>query len=277
MDVPRRAAALRTLSLEIERLANHLGDLGALASDIGFALAAGTFGRLRGAALTLGQTLTGSRFQRGFICPGGVAWSVEDARLGQIGITLAELRPAAEAAIRLFFENVGVNERLADTGRLPQSAAEEVGVVGPAARASGVRTDARLWSRHGLYPEWPIAVASGSAGDALARANIRRQEAVTSMDCIEGVLADLPKGPVCAAIPEELPPNAVGVGVVEAWRGELIHWITTADQGSIARYSVRDPSFQNWKGLAIAVRHNLLADFPLVNKSFNLSYSGNDL
>ena len=113
-------------------------------------------------------------------------------------------------------------------------------------------------------------------GDALSRAAVRRQELSASLRVLEAVLADLPVGPTSVPLPESLPASQVAIGIVEAWRGELIHWVTTGPRGEIGRYSIRDPSFQNWTGVSIAVRNNLLADFPLINKSFNLSYSGND-
>ena len=277
IEIPQRARALQTLALEIERLANHLGDLGGLSSDVGFAVGAASFGRLRGAALGLGQALSGSRFQRGFVCPGGVAWEVEEAQLRELREGLVELEPAVEEACKLLFDNPGVQERMEDVGVLQPSLALEFGLVGPAARASGSSYDARSHFSHGLYPELAIPIGTATSGDALARATVRRKEMQSSIRTLEGVLEDLPQGPTLADVPDTLPPSRTAVGVVESWRGELIHWITTDGGGRIARYVVRDPSFQNWTGVAIAARRDLVADFPLINKSFNLSYSGNDL
>ncbi|MEN6642201.1 MAG: nickel-dependent hydrogenase large subunit, partial [Armatimonadia bacterium] len=131
---------------------------------------------------------------------------------------------------------------------------------------------------HGVYPTHAPTPATRETGDVLARAQIKADELQSSFQIIESLLDNLPEGPVqldCDTA--TLPPNAVGVGLVEAWRGELIHWITTNESGEIARYAIKAPSLNNWTGLAIAVRGNLVADFPLCNKSFNLSYSGNDL
>ncbi|MHB8636195.1 MAG: hydrogenase large subunit [Fimbriimonadaceae bacterium] len=277
IEAPRRASTLRTLALEIERIANHLGDLGALASDVGFALGAATFGRLRGGALGLGQILAGTRFQKGFVCVGGVAWNAHDAKLVELTHTLASLKPAATEACKLLFDNAGFEERLEGVGVLNPSLAAEFGVVGPSARACGNAYDARRHFKHAEYPARVVAVAGASAGDALARASVRRQEIEASWTVLEALLDDLPEGPPSVSVPNSLPADRVSIGVVEAWRGELIHWLTTGSSGNIARYAIRDPSFQNWTGVAIAVRNNLLADFPLINKSFNLSYSGNDL
>ncbi len=277
IETPKRARALRTSALETERLANHLGDLGGLSSDIGFAVGAAAFARLRGAALNLGQTLTGTRFQRGFVCPGGVAWDVGEAELRLFIRGLAELKPGIQEVCELLFDNPGVQERMEGVGVLRPSLAAEFGMVGPVARASNSRYDARAHFAHALYPAQGIEVATEPAGDVLARARVRRKELFASLNLLESVSADLPSGPASIDTPESLPPGRVGIGIVEAWRGELIHWITTDGLGGIARYSIRDPSFQNWTGLAIAVRRNLVADFPLINKSFNLSYCGNDL
>ena len=277
LDVPRRATGLRTLALEIERIANHVGDLGALASDVGFALGAAIFGRLRGAALGLGQTLSGTRFQKGFVCPGGVAWQVSREKLVELTQGLVALKPHVEEACKLIFENPGFEERLEGVGVLNPNLASEFGLVGPAARASGSGYDARKHFEHARYPTQPFDVAGTLVGDALSRAVVRRQELSSSWSILEAVLADLPAGQACVAIPESLPGSQVAIGIVEAWRGELIHWVTTGAHGEIGRYAIRDPSFQNWTGVSIAVRNNLVADFPLINKSFNLSYSGNDL
>lgn len=274
---PRRAAALRTLALEIERIANHLGDLGALGSDIGFILGAGAFGRLRGSALGLAQILSGSRFQRGFVCPGGLSWDVDRPKIDLLRTQVSLLKPQIEEACRLFFKNPGVQERLEGAGILQPSLAEEFGMNGPTARASGGAYDARRHFSHGLYPDLAVQVATEAAGDAFARAKVRRKEVFDSLRVIESIFESIPDGIARLDLPEALPTGGVGVAVVESWRGELIHWITTDGQGKIGRYVIRDPSFQNWTGLAIAARHNLVADFPLINKSFNLSYSGNDL
>lgn len=277
IEIPERAKALRTLSLEIERLANHLGDLGALSSDLGFALGAASFGRLRGGSLGLAQSLSGSRFQRGFLCPGGVAWVVGESQLRALRTDLVELKPRIAEALKLFFDNPGIQERLEGVGVLQPSLAAEFGMVGPTARASGGAYDARRSFEHGLYPGQRVEVATETQGDALCRAKLRRREIDGSLVVIEEVLESLGGGADQARVPDHLPPDKTAVGIVESWRGELIHWVTTDSKGTISRYAIRDPSAQNWTGLAIAARRNLVADFPAINKSFNLSYSGNDL
>lgn len=274
---PPRAQALRTIALEIERLANHLGDLGGLSGDIGYSPGATTFARLRGAALGLGELLTGTRIQRSYVLPGGVARDLADGNRSEFAWALSELTRKIEDSLALVLENPAVIERMEGTGRLSPSLAREFGMVGTAGRASGSGYDARTAFGHGVYPECAPVPAQRTTGDVLARAQVRGDEIITSLSLIAQLVDSLPDTPVQVSLNGVLPPSSVGVGVVEAWRGELIHWITTDEAGLIRRYAIRDPSFSNWTGLAIAVRGNLVADFPLCNKSFSLSYSGNDL
>jgi len=277
MIPPPRAQFLRTVALEIERLASHLGDLGGLSGDIGYSAGAAIFARLRGGALTLGELLAGTRFQRAFVLPGGIARDLGDAAQSELVQSLSDLTYKIEDSLPLILENPSVIERMEGTGRLSPSLAKEFGIVGPAGRASGSGYDARTAFSHGVFPQHAPVPARRKSGDVLARTQVRCDEIIASLSLLHKLLDDLPQSPIKATLADQLPPNRVGVGVVEAWRGELIHWITTDDEGRIGRYSVRDPSMSNWTGLAIAVRGNLVADFPLCNKSFNLSYSGNDL
>ncbi|MCL5104986.1 MAG: NADH-quinone oxidoreductase subunit C [Armatimonadetes bacterium] len=274
---PPRAQALRTIALEIERVASHLGDFGGLSADIGYSVGAATFARLRGSALGLSELLAGTRFQRAFVRPGGVARDLDDSRRMELAQALSELALKIEDSLPLVLENPAVIERMEGTGRLSPSLAREFGIVGPAGRASGSRYDARTAFRHGVFPELAPVPAWRESGDVLARAQVRADEIIASLSLLTQLLDSLPQSPTKVALDDSLPSDRIGVGVVEAWRGELIHWITTDNEGRIRRYAIKDPSFNNWTGLAIAVRGNLVADFPLCNKSFSLSYSGNDL
>jgi Ni,Fe-hydrogenase III large subunit/Ni,Fe-hydrogenase III component G len=278
VECPPRAQALRTLALEVERVANHAGDLGALSGDIGFSAGAALFPPLRGAALALAQLLSGNRRQRWYIRPGGVARDLPPARQAAFIEQLAELDHRLHEYVPLILDNPSVLDRMEGTGHLSRSMARDFGLVGPAARASGSDYDARTAFAHGLYPELAPTPACRQSGDVLARAQIKADELWSSLALLAQLVQSLPKGPVRITCEDAmLPAEAVGVGIVEAWRGELIHWVTTDADGGIARYAIKDPSLNNWTGLAIAVRGNLVADFPLCNKSFNLSYSGNDL
>jgi Ni,Fe-hydrogenase III large subunit len=278
IDPPPRAQVLRTMALEVERLANHLGDLGALSGDIGYSAGSAIFARLRGAALGLGEVLTGHRFQRGYVVPGGVRSDLDANRRSIFGLALADLARQTRESVPLVLEHPAVIERMEGTGRLSPSLARAFGLVGPAGRASGSDYDARTAFAHGVFPERAPPPVRRDAGDVLARAQIRGEEIGASLALLAALVEELPTSPVRVSVADSrLPSDGIGVGVVEAWRGELIHWITTDDERQIRRYAIKDPSFNNWTGLAIAVRGNLVADFPLCNKSFNLSYSGNDL
>lgn len=277
IEAPPRAVALRTIALELERLANHVGDLGAMAGDIGYSVGASLFPPMRGMALALAQTLTGSRRQRWFILPGGVARDLNDTSRASLAKGLAELKKRIVDNVPLILQHPSVLDRMEGTGKLSPGLARDFGVVGPAGRASGVRYDSRTCFMQGIYPKHAPAPAVLESGDVLARAQVKKLEIATSIAVIEMLLDELPNTPIQIALPHQLPPSRIGIGIVEAWRGELIHWISTNEEGLIARYSIKDPSFNNWTGLAVAVRGNLVADFPLCNKSFNLSYSGSDL
>jgi Ni,Fe-hydrogenase III large subunit/Ni,Fe-hydrogenase III component G len=278
IDPPPRAQYLRTIALELERLANHVGDIGAISGDIGYSAGAALFPPMRGAVLALAQLLTGTRRQRYYILPGGVARDLDDTRRSTFIQNLADIKTRLQELIPLVLENPSALERMEGTGHLSPTLARDFGMVGPAARASGSHYDARTAFAHGIHPTNTFTPARRGTGDALARTQIRSDEIYASIELIANLLDNLPTGSIFTDCSQEtLPSDSFGIGIVEAWRGELIHWITTDTAGQISRYSIKDPSFNNWTGLAIAVRGNLVADFPLCNKSFNLSYSGNDL
>ncbi len=272
---PARATALRMLALELERLANHVGDMGAMSGDIGYSPAAALFPPHRGAVLACCQLLSGTRRQRYYILPGGVARDLDDGRRQEMLLGMAALAQRLQSHIPLIFEHAGVLERMSGTGRLAPALAKDFGIVGPAGRASGSRYDVR--TAFPLADASTFSPAHRDSGDVLARAQIRADEIESSLHIIQHLLENLPQSAIITRLPDALPADRTGIGIVEAWRGELIHWVTTDAGGAVCRYAIKDPSFNNWTGLAIAIRGNLVADFPLCNKSFNLSYSGNDL
>lgn len=274
--VPARAEALRAIALELERLANHVGDLGALGADVGFVPASAYFGRLRGEFLNMLMELTGNRYGRGFIRPGGVVFDLPEIMaqsfLKRMGKAQKELKEVAD----LFFDTPSVFERLDGVGAVSLKAAQELGLVGPAARACGADYDVRKDHPYGIYRFQHIPAMTADEGDVFARASIRRLEIERSLEFLISQIGNLPQGnwrAACGALQKQ----GVAVALIEGWRGEIMHTLITDDAGRISRYKIKDPSFHNWMGLAMALRDEQISDFPLINKSFNLSYAGHDL
>ncbi|MBS1992491.1 MAG: NADH-quinone oxidoreductase subunit C [Cyanobacteria bacterium SZAS LIN-3] len=276
VEVPERAKFLRSIALEIERLAVHIIDVGGMCTDIGLLGISATMGRLRGNALRMGDLISGSRFLRGFIIPGGVR-KVDERRLGEIKAGCQQLRKDLKPVIRMFLENQMAIERMQNVGSISYSLANEFGLVGVGARAAGINYDVRQHFPHGKYPEYAPLPVVEKGGDILAREKVRIGEIWSTLDTIERLIDNIPHGEERIDLPRELPKMAWGVGIVEAYRGELIHMISTDMNGNIRRYAIKDPSFDNWTAISIGIRNQLIADFPLVNKSFALSYGGNDL
>ncbi|MGH7578081.1 MAG: hydrogenase [Longimicrobiales bacterium] len=271
-----RAQALRGIALELERLANHVGDLGAIAGDIAFQPGAAFFGRMRGDALNLLMTLSGNRFGRGLIRPGGVNFDLPPGMADDMRDRLVRLRDELEPVAALMFENAGVQARLEGVGVVRREQCLELGFVGPVARACDFPRDVRHDHPYGIFRFAHIPVATAWHGDVLARALVRWLEVRRSIEFILDQLAALPRGDLRADC-RELRPDEIVVAMQEGWRGEIAHVIITDDRGGIRRHKVVSPSFHNWTALAVAMPGNQISDFPLCNKSFNLSYAGHDL
>ncbi len=274
--VPVRAHVLRAIALELERLANHTGDLGALAGDVGYLPTASYCGRIRGDFLNLTALLCGSRFGRGLVRPGGVGFDVEAARVAQFQERLERAVHDVTGAVSLLWETPSVLARFEETGVVSRETCDALGLVGPASRACGAERDVRQDFPSGMFRFAHIPVSTWHTGDVFARAYVRWLEIQRSTSFIREQLSALPDGP-CREAVGALPAHRFVVSLVEGWRGEICHVAMTDAAGHFSQYKVVDPSFHNWMGLALALRNQQISDFPLCNKSFNLSYCGHDL
>jgi Ni,Fe-hydrogenase III large subunit len=250
--------------------------LGALAGDIGFLPTSSYCGRIRGDFLNMTALLCGNRFGRGMVRPGGVGFDVDEARVAKLLHQIDAAEKDTSVAVNLLWDTPSAMARFENIGRLPKQTAIELGIVGPAARASGLTIDSRSDQPSGVYRFAHIPVSSYETGDVFGRAYIRWLEIQHSIDFIKDQLHALPSGEIQTKVGPLLP-NRLAVSLDEGWRGEVCHVAITDDQGRFSRYKIVDPSFRNWTGLAYALRNQQISDFPLCNKSFNLSYCGHDL
>jgi len=275
-EAPMRAQWLRSIALELERLANHTGDLGALANDVAFLPTSAACGKLRGDFLNLTALLCGNRFGRGLVRPGSCRHDLDPERVSRLADQVVEALAGVEEAAGWLWDSSSVRARFEGIGALPQDQAAELGLVGPAARACGLVRDVRFdhpagWHR---FAQVPVAVWPG--GDVFARARVRCLEIQRSGTFIIEQLQTGPDGALhvpCSL----LAGDTIAVSLVEGWRGETCHVALSDINGKLRRYKIVDPSFHNWTGLALAMRNQAISDFPVCNKSFNLSYCGFDL
>jgi Ni,Fe-hydrogenase III large subunit len=277
VTAPARAQWLRALMAELERIANHLGDIGAICNDASFTLMHAHCGVLRERVLRASHAAFGHRLMMDRIVPGGVAVDLTAAAKDAIGGAVAEIRERFPRLIELYDDTPSLQDRTVGTGRLDAALAAQFAAGGYVGRASGRTFDARRAIGYPPYADFTFDVPTRAGGDVNDRVWIRIREIEQSLALIREILARLPAGPIDV---EETRRDAVvseGVAMVEGFRGDYFAWVRVDEHGRIARCHVRDPSWFQWPLLEAVVEGNIVADFPLCNKSFNCSYSGHDL
>ncbi|MGB5102817.1 MAG: hypothetical protein WBO04_05785 [Steroidobacteraceae bacterium] len=274
--IPPRAAWLRALALELERIANHLGDLGALGNDAGFAFGLSQFSRLKEGLLRANETAFGQRYLLDFITPGGTRADLNAGATEALAAFIRKLTDEARELHDIYAEHAGVRDRFSGAGAVSPELAARLGLTGLAGRASGQAFDLRVDLPCAPYAELMPRKHGRLDGDVAARVHLRFDELFESCRLVLQILQRLPTGPhlMSAEAPAD---GGFGVGFIEGWRGPVFIALTAGPGGSIRRCHAHDPSWQNWPVLEHAIIGNIVPDFPLINKSFNLSYSGHDL
>ncbi|HEX9687417.1 MAG TPA: NADH-quinone oxidoreductase subunit C [Burkholderiales bacterium] len=273
---PLRALWLRALLLERERVGQHLWDLGFLGNDAGLAFGLAQFSRLREDWLRVSQSLFGHRYLMDTIVPGGVARDIDTQGVGRMRGEISDLGKAVALLKNIYDEHAGLQDRFIACGRIRPDLADRMGLTGLAGRASGVAWDLRVQFPPVPYDNFDTRMATHRNGDVAARVTVRFEEIAESLRLLGLILSGLPTGDIVAPVPAA-PEYAFGIGWVEGWRGEVLIALETGAGNRIRRLHPHDPSWQNWPLLERAVLGNIVPDFPLINKSFNLSYSGHDL
>jgi Ni,Fe-hydrogenase III large subunit len=275
VDVPPRAIYLRALMAEFERLANHFGDIGAICNDASFSLMNAQCGILREKTLRVAQSCFGHRLMMDAVVPGGVARDLGPSCLTEVAALLEEIRQLFPRLVELYDNTASLQDRTATTGVLRGELARQFGAGGYVGRASGRAFDARKIPGYPPYDRLNFEIPVFEAGDVNARVWVRIREIEQSLGLIDQILRRLPAGAVRVAIN---PPDEVreGLGMAEAFRGDVLVWMRL-EGGRVARCHLRDPSWFQWPLLEVVIEGNIVADFPLCNKSFNCSYSGHDL
>ncbi len=273
---PPRALWLRALALERERIANHLGDLGYLGNDGGFAFGLAQFSRLKEQVLRVNLALFGHRLAMDYVVPGGVARDLDAQGIGAIRDECTMLEREIRTLRDIYDEHDGLQDRFRACGIVTPELARQLGLIGLAGRASGQSRDARCDFPVAPYDALGVRMAGASSGDVAARVAVRFDEISESLRLLRAIVDAVPEGAIVTELPEP-PAFRKGLGYVEGWRGPVLIALECGPGGTIRRCHPHDPSWTNWPVLEHAVIGNIVPDFPLINKSFNLSYSGQDL
>lgn len=273
-EVPRRAQLLRMIFLELERLYNHIGDIGDICSGAGFHIGTSHGARLKEALHQLNEQLTGHRFLRGAISLGGVRDDLVPHALDYLETELTNIRRDFREVINIILDHEITVERMTLTGVLPERIANELEVVGPAGRASGREIDVRMSHPYLLYDEFSPNILTYERGDVLARVQVRIDEVFVSFELILQIIRKLENGPIVTNINiENIEPFRGEIGITESALGENAHWLMINDKGTIERYRVRSAAYNNWQAVPSSVKGNIVPDFPIINKSFELCYA----
>ena len=275
-QISLRAQVIRSLVEELERIGMHLSGLGGVANDVGLAIVASSYGRLRTLVINSLALLCGSRFGRGLLIYGGVRFDFDDSIINQLMSNLEIVKKDVNAINNFLFSSTGALTRFENTGIVKNDIAQEIGLVGISGRASGIETDTRINFPYGAYRYFPVSLITLPTGDVFARARLRALEIDESLHFIYEQFQNIPEGEIKSNC-GNVEPNAGTISIVEGWRGEIVHTVFTDESGKMNHYKIKDPSFNNWYGLSLALRKTAISDFPLCNKSFDLSYAGHDL
>lgn len=276
VSVPPRALAIRAILAERERIANHLGDIGAICNDVGFAFAHMQFGRLREDWQRASHAVFGHRLLMDRVVPGGLSRDLTQQHSEVLLRQNQALSTELDALLPILDDYPSLEDRLVGTGILPLETARQIGAVGYVGKASGVNYDLRRDHRYAPYDQLHVESPCLMDGDVAARAQVRADEVRHSLGLLETLLTQLPDGPVCASWPNTLA-GGEGLGLVEGWRGEIISYVRFGADGRVVRFFPRDPSWFSWPALEQLIHGNIVPDFPVCNKSVNGSYSGHDL
>lgn len=274
--ISQRTAYLRVIFAELERLANHFNDIGFIMNDTAFTFGGSQASRLREIVMQIHERISGSRFLRGINTIGGVMVDVTGQEEERLVSDIQMLHKDFNEIIDCSINSTSMMSRLKGSGALDKQVGKDHGITGVAARAMGVSRDARVDYPYAAYANLEHAIALEQEGDVLARFKVRIQEVYNSFSLISQALEKIPLGILQTSSKKQLKKNSMAIGIVEGWRGDIVYVVMTDSDGEISRVVVRDPSYLNWRSVPYAVIGNPVPEFPLINKSFNLSYSGSD-